>query len=66
MHLKNIRFTKRMRANDLKEIWNIFRHYNLKHISYFTTLISFRSIQKVVLSETQEYNEYQIVLITIC
>ena len=41
MHLKNIRFTKRMRANDLKEIWNIFRHYNLKHISYFTTLISF-------------------------
>ena len=29
-----------MRANDLKEIWNIFRHYNLKQISYFTTLIS--------------------------
>ena len=31
-----------MTANDLKEIWNIFRHYNLKQISYFTTLISFR------------------------
>ena len=41
MHLKNIRFTKRMRANDLKEIWNIFRHYNLKQISYFTTLIRY-------------------------
>ena len=41
MHLKNIRFTKRMRANDLKEIWNIFRHYNLKQISYFTTRNSY-------------------------
>ena len=42
-----------MRANDLKEIWNISKHYNLKQISYFTTLISFRSTTLYKITKNQ-------------
>ena len=42
-----------MTANDLKEIWNIFRHYNLKQISYFTTLTSFRSTTLYKITKNQ-------------